>query len=88
MYTLFAGGFVDTFRAQHPDVVGYTYFSHRFQARQNNKGWRLDYFLASKSLAPRCYDAWQSDRTKDYQAGATALSDHIPIGLTVTLAPA
>lgn len=38
-------GLVDTFRAQHPGVVGYTYYSYRFNARASGRGWRLDYFL-------------------------------------------
>lgn len=36
---------VDSFRAQHPGVVGYTYYSYRFAARAKGNGWRLDYFL-------------------------------------------
>eukprot|EP00803_Ostreobium_quekettii_P001739 evm.model.scf_239.4 EVM.evm.TU.scf_239.4 scf_239:92113-94459(+) len=42
-------GFVDTFRRQYPDVVGYTYWSYKRKARENNKGWRLDYFLVRAS---------------------------------------
>lgn len=39
-------GFVDAFRRQYPDVVGYTYWSRRFpHLRAQNKGWRLDYWL-------------------------------------------
>ncbi|KAI3838042.1 hypothetical protein MKW98_008993 [Papaver atlanticum] len=44
-------GYVDTFRRQHPGVVGYTYWGYRHNGRVTNKGWRLDYFLASESLA-------------------------------------
>ena len=40
-------GFKDAFREQHPGVVGYTYFSHRFGMRAKGKGWRLDYYLVS-----------------------------------------
>ncbi len=42
-------GFVDAFRAQHPGVVAYTYFSHRLGMRAKGKGWRLDYYLVSCS---------------------------------------
>jgi hypothetical protein len=38
-------GFRDAFREQHPGVVAYTYFSHRFGMRAKGKGWRLDYYL-------------------------------------------
>ncbi|KAL5994631.1 hypothetical protein ACLOJK_024684 [Asimina triloba] len=44
-------GFVDSFRKQQPDVVGYTYWGYRHNCRATNKGWRLDYFLVSESLA-------------------------------------
>lgn len=45
-------GFVDTFRAHHPDTTGaYTWWTHWANARARNVGWRIDYWLASKSLA-------------------------------------
>ena len=43
-------GLVDTFRRQHPEAVGYTYYSYRFNARTTGKGWRLDYFLVRAGL--------------------------------------
>lgn len=43
-------GFSDAFREQHPGVVGYTYFSHRFGMRAKGKGWRLDYYLVTGLL--------------------------------------
>ena len=43
-------GFRDAFREQHPGVVGYTYFSHRFGMRAKGKGWRLDYYLVTGLL--------------------------------------
>jgi exodeoxyribonuclease-3 len=46
-------GLVDTFRAQHPEAVGYTYYSYRFNARASGKGWRLDYFLVRRGLLGR-----------------------------------
>eukprot|EP00271_Cylindrocystis_brebissonii_P017105 TRINITY_DN4307_c0_g1_i1.p1 TRINITY_DN4307_c0_g1~~TRINITY_DN4307_c0_g1_i1.p1 ORF type:complete len:788 (-),score=141.32 TRINITY_DN4307_c0_g1_i1:925-3288(-) len=68
-------GFVDTFRRQHPDRVGYSYWCHRMGSRVKNAGWRLDYFVASPSL------------TKDDQFDSFTLpdvlgSDHCPIGFT------
>lgn len=45
-------GFVDTFRAAHPDQTdAYTWWTHWANARARNVGWRIDYWLASKSLA-------------------------------------
>ena len=50
-------GFIDTFRYLYPDTVTYSWWSYRFQARQKNAGWRIDYFLTSKSLEPMIKDA-------------------------------
>lgn len=47
-----AAGFVDTFRTAHPDEAGaYTWWTHWANARARNVGWRIDYWLASKSIA-------------------------------------
>lgn len=72
-----AKGFVDTFRKQHPGVVGYTYWGYRFGARKTNKGWRLDYFLVSESIADKVYDS--------YILPDVAGSDHCPVGLVLKL---
>ena len=75
---LLDAGFVDTFRARHPDVTGaYSWWSYRFRARQNNAGWRIDYFLVS-------------DRVADQVTSAAILnevygSDHCPVELTIEL---
>ncbi|KAG2450155.1 hypothetical protein HYH02_000257 [Chlamydomonas schloesseri] len=45
-------GLADTFRRLYPDTVAYTYFTRRFNCREKNKGWRLDYFLTSESMMP------------------------------------
>ncbi|KAH9614311.1 hypothetical protein KSS87_008812 [Heliosperma pusillum] len=68
-------GFVDTFRKQHPDVVGYTYWGYRHGGRKTNRGWRLDYFLVSESLADRVHDS--------YILPDVLGSDHCPIGLVL-----
>lgn len=48
---LLEAGFTDTFRYQHPDLSGaYSWWSYRFNARKNNAGWRIDYFLVSDRL--------------------------------------
>lgn len=70
-------GFVDTFRNQHPGVVGYTYWGYRHNGRKTNKGWRLDYFLVSESISDMVYDS--------YILPDVGGSDHCPIGLILTL---
>ena len=48
---MMANGFIDTFRYFHPDAEGrYSWWSYRFNARKNNAGWRIDYFLVSEAL--------------------------------------
>ena len=67
-------GWVDVFRAQHPDAPGhYTWWRQWGDARANNVGWRIDYVLASPSAARRVRDAfiWA------HETG----SDHCPVGV-------
>ncbi|MBF8807610.1 MAG: exodeoxyribonuclease III [Enterococcus lacertideformus] len=55
---LLNNGFIDTFRYFYPDQVGvYSWWSYRFNARKNNAGWRIDYFLTSEELRSRLIDA-------------------------------
>jgi exodeoxyribonuclease III len=69
---LLAQGWVDVLRAQHPDVPGlYSFWSNRGNARANDVGWRLDYVLASPSLAPRVTRTWIEKKAD--------LSDHAPV---------
>jgi exodeoxyribonuclease-3 len=70
---LITAGFVDTFRALHPDEVRYTWWSHWGQARANNVGWRIDYFFVSSSLMPRVKDA---EIYEDVMG-----SDHCPVSI-------
>ncbi|KAF8088363.1 hypothetical protein N665_0544s0013 [Sinapis alba] len=70
-------GFVDTFRKQHPGVVGYTYWGYRSGARKTNRGWRLDYFLVSESIADSVHDSYILPDING--------SDHCPIGLILKL---
>lgn len=56
--TLLAAGFTDTFRYFYPDAEGiYSWWSYRFNARKNNAGWRIDYFVVSDNLNERLLDA-------------------------------
>ena len=76
MTDLLAAGFADTFRRLHPDAVGaYTWWSYRGNARRNNAGWRIDYFIVSERFLPRV-------RTSEIRAEVTG-SDHCPVVLEV-----
>ena len=58
MTALLGSGFVDTFRYLYPDARdAYSWWSYRFNARANNAGWRIDYFIVSDDLAPNIRDA-------------------------------
>ena len=74
---LLASGLVDTFRELHPDEVRYTWWSHWAHARENNVGWRIDYFFISKSLLPKLKAA----KIYDQVTG----SDHCPISITLDI---
>ena len=75
---LLDAGFVDTFRFLHPDLTGaYSWWSYRFNARKNNAGWRIDYFLVSEELRDNIVDA----RIRDDIFG----SDHCPVELVIDL---
>ncbi len=73
MTQLLTAGFTDTFRTLHPDDPTYSWWSYRFQARQKNIGWRIDYFLVSNRLMPDVEDA--AIHTDIYG------SDHCPVEL-------
>ena len=73
---LLDAGFIDTFRHFHPDTPDmYSWWSYRFQARQKNVGWRIDYFVVSDDLKPRLKDA--KIHTEIFG------SDHCPVELTL-----
>lgn len=77
MSELLSAGFVDSFRLLHPDTVKYSWWSYRFRARENNAGWRLDYFLVSERIAK---NITQADILTDIMG-----SDHCPILIDVNL---
>ena len=73
---LLEAGFTDTFRFLHPDEKDvYSWWSYRFHARENNTGWRIDYFLCSNRLRDRITSA--TIHTDIYG------SDHCPVELGV-----
>lgn len=77
MDRLLGSGFVDSFRALHPDEVTYSWWSYRFQARKKNAGWRIDYFIVSQRLMPEVSGA--AIHTEIYG------SDHCPVELSLNL---
>ena len=77
MTELLSAGFADTFRRLYPDVTGvYSWWSYRFRARDNNAGWRIDYFIVSERLMPRVADSQILTQVMG--------SDHCPVLLSLT----
>ena len=75
---LLSAGFTDTFRHLHPDATGaYTWWSYMCNARANNAGWRIDYFLVSNRIADKI------TATPIYSE--VLGSDHCPVGLEIEL---
>ena len=72
---LLQDGFIDTFRTLYPEQVTYSWWSYRFQARQKNAGWRIDYFVTSERLKTQIEDA----KIHTDILG----SDHCPVELTL-----
>lgn len=75
---LLSSGFTDTFRYLFPDLEhAYSWWSYRFNARKNNAGWRIDYFLVSNRMA---------DRIENATIHSDILgSDHCPVGLELNI---
>ncbi len=71
-------GFVDTYRYLNPEATGvYTWWSYRFNARANNAGWRIDYFLVSDRI---------KQKVKDVEIRNDVFgSDHCPVTLYIDL---
>ena len=75
---LLEAGFTDTFRYRNPEATGiYSWWSYRFNARKNNAGWRIDYFLVSNRIVEKVID------TPIYTE--VLGSDHCPVGLELEL---
>ena len=73
---LFRSGFADAFRHLHPDVTGaYSWWSYRFNARANNAGWRIDYFVVSDRL---------KNKVEEVTIHAEIFgSDHCPVSMVL-----
>ena len=75
---LLAKGFTDTYRYLYPDTTGvYSWWSYMFQARKNNAGWRIDYFVVSNRLASKIINA---DIHTDIMG-----SDHCPVSVELDI---
>ncbi|GHT30253.1 exodeoxyribonuclease [Bacteroidia bacterium] len=77
MTRFLSAGFIDTFRYMHPDKKQYTWWSYRFNARVNNKGWRIDYCMVSEPMKSRISDACILNDAIH--------SDHCPAVLKITI---
>ena len=78
MTELLDAGFIDTFRYKYPDKTGaYSWWSYMFHARENNAGWRIDYFIVSDSI---------KDKIEDAKILSDVMgSDHCPVELDINL---
>ena len=72
---LLDAGFIDTFRHFHKDEKKYSWWSYMGHARENNVGWRIDYFVVSKNIIKNVKGAYIYDDVTG--------SDHAPIGLDI-----
>ena len=73
---LLDNGFTDSFRHLYPDVTGaYSWWSYMFNARANNAGWRIDYFVVSQRIAPQIQEAAIHPEVMG--------SDHCPVELVL-----
>ena len=78
MTELLDSGFTDTFRYLYPTKENcYTWWSYMFNARANNAGWRIDYFIVSKSIEHKVNEATIYSETLG--------SDHCPVGLEIEI---
>ena len=78
MTELLESGFTDTFRYLYPDKENaYSWWSYMAKAREKNVGWRIDYFITSKSIENKVQ---QATIYSDIMG-----SDHCPVGLEINL---
>ena len=74
---LLDAGFIDTFRYYNPDKIQYSWWSYMGNAREKNIGWRIDYFVTSKSIIDKVSNTIIYDDIMG--------SDHCPIGIDLDL---
>ena len=68
-------GFVDAYRMLYPERVQYTWWTYRLNARKNNVGWRLDFFMVSEALMSSVRDVVIHEQIPG--------SDHCPVTLEI-----
>ena len=73
----FDSGFTDAFRHTNPDTIEYSWWSYRFNARKNNKGWRIDYQSVSNNIKGKILKA--------HHMGDAVHSDHCPVYMEIDL---
>ena len=74
---LLDSGFTDTFRLLYPEVIKYSWWSYMFNARKNNAGWRIDYFVVSNDIKDKVIEA---EILNDIMG-----SDHCPVTLDIKI---
>lgn len=74
---LLSNGYIDTFRYLYPEIVKYSWWSYRFNARANNAGWRIDYVVVSKSIIDNVKDSFILNNITG--------SDHCPVGIEIEI---
>ncbi|MBC8062288.1 MAG: exodeoxyribonuclease III [Clostridiaceae bacterium] len=71
-----SNGYSDTYRVINPELIEYSWWSYRFNARENNTGWRIDYHFVSNNLLPQVTQATILPQVMG--------SDHCPIMIEIT----
>jgi exodeoxyribonuclease-3 len=74
---LISAGFLDSFREFNSEGGHYTWWTYMFKARENNIGWRIDYFCVSRRLRPALKDAFIRSEVMG--------SDHCPVGIILSV---
>ena len=78
MTELLEAGFTDSFRYLYPDKAEmYSWWSYMFKAREKNAGWRIDYFIVSKSIEEKIKESYIFTEIMG--------SDHCPVGLDIEI---
>lgn len=74
---LLDAGFSDTYRRLYPDKVEYSWWSYMRKARENNAGWRIDYFVVSNRIMEKVKDSFIMTDIMG--------SDHCPVGIDIEI---